>query len=79
MKSICKLVIPKVSHCWEAIADSSEYPTARKKDIKERQCDNSSSKCCIRLMEDLLSYCTSDQGATNIKILAQTSVSTKRN
>ena len=77
MKSICKLVIPKVSHCWEAIADSSEYPTARKKDIKERQCDDS-SKCCIRLMEDLLSYC-SDQGATNIKNLAHTSVSTKRN
>ena len=77
MKSICKLVIPKVSHCWEAITDSSEYPTARKKDIKERQC-NDSSKHCIRFMEDFLSYC-SDQGATNIKNLAQTSVSTKRN
>ena len=58
MKLIRKLVIPKVSYCWEAIADFLEYPTAKKKEIKERQ-RGDPSKCCIELMEDWL---TSDRG-----------------
>ena len=58
MKLIRKLVIPKVSYCWEAIADFLEYATAKKKEIKERQ-RGDPSKCCIELMEDWL---TSDRG-----------------
>ena len=58
MKLIHKLVIPKVSYCWEKIADFLEYPIAKKKEIKERQ-RGDPSKCCTELMEDWL---TSDQG-----------------
>ena len=60
MKYIRTLVIPKVSFCWKTIADYLEYPSAKRREIDERQ-RGDPDKCCAELMEDWL---TSDRGVT---------------
>jgi len=60
MKWMHKVVIPEICHCWKTVADYLEYPTAKKKEIDNRQ-HGDPYGCCAELMEDWLN---SDQGVT---------------
>jgi len=41
--------IPEISYCWRAVADYLEYPTAKKKEIGNRQ-PGDHYDCCAKLI-----------------------------
>ena len=58
MKWMHKVVIPRVSFCWEKVADYLEYEIEKKKEI-EKKSHHDPTECCTHLMQDWL---CSDRG-----------------